>query len=278
MNMHTLMLENNECYRVGKMMTPKGIFMHSTGANNPNLNRYVGPDDGILGRSKYNNHWNIRFPDGRSICPHGFIGKLPDGTVATYQTLPWNMVGWHSGKGENGSANYMGYIGIEICEDALNDVDYAEAAFAEFIEVAAYLCHTYNISPENVISHKEGHAKGIASNHGDPENWFAALSKITGKLITMDDIRDNIKRKIDEKYGSKIKQKFTYIFAGSFDNKYIADDFLKTVRKTVPTAYVRSVNNKYVVQIGAFASEENAERYIATMPLNIREHIHTVRM
>ena len=32
-------------------------------------------------------------PGGIQICVHGFIGKLADGSIATYQTLPWDMVG-----------------------------------------------------------------------------------------------------------------------------------------------------------------------------------------
>ena len=31
----------NPCYIKAEPMTPKGIVVHSTGANNPNLKRYV---------------------------------------------------------------------------------------------------------------------------------------------------------------------------------------------------------------------------------------------
>ncbi len=91
MNLHKLFLTNNECYKVGRTITPKGIMVHSTGANNPNIKRYVGPDDGLLGVNQYGNHWNVERPGGRQVCVHAFIGKLKDGTIATYQTLPWNM-------------------------------------------------------------------------------------------------------------------------------------------------------------------------------------------
>ena len=95
MNLHKLYLTKNDCYRAGVYMKPKGIMVHSTGCNNPNLRRYVGPDDGLLGPG--GNHWNQPQPDGRKVCVHAFIGKLADGTIATYQTLPWNMRGWHAG-------------------------------------------------------------------------------------------------------------------------------------------------------------------------------------
>ena len=50
-------------------------MVHSTGANNPNLNRYIGPDDGLLGKNQYNNHWNQDRPDGRQVCVHGLSGN-----------------------------------------------------------------------------------------------------------------------------------------------------------------------------------------------------------
>ena len=58
MNLHKLIFTNNACYKAGRRITPKGIMVHSTGANNPWLKRYVGPDDGLLGKNQYNNHWN----------------------------------------------------------------------------------------------------------------------------------------------------------------------------------------------------------------------------
>lgn len=78
MNLRKLILTNNACYKAGKTITPKGIMIHSTGANNPWLKRYVGPDDGLLGKNQYNNHWNQDKPGGRQVCVHAFIGKLAD--------------------------------------------------------------------------------------------------------------------------------------------------------------------------------------------------------
>jgi len=86
MKLTTLLLTQNNCYKSGKKHTVKGIMVHSTGANNPYLKRYVGPDDGLLGKNQYNNHWNQ--PMSRRVCVHAFIGKLADGSIATYQTLP----------------------------------------------------------------------------------------------------------------------------------------------------------------------------------------------
>lgn len=189
MNLHKLIFTKNACYISGEKMTPAGIMVHSTGANNPNLRRYVGPDDGLLGVNQYNNHWNTGNPDGQKVCVHGFIGKLKDGSIATYQTLPWDMVGWHSGSSNKGNANRMGYIGFEICEDGLTDPAYFNAVYKEAVELCAMLCKQYNIKPEKpaLICHSEGHALGIASNHGDVMHWFPKHGK------NMDTFRADVK-------------------------------------------------------------------------------------
>ena len=170
MNLHKLIFTNNACYKAGKTIMVKGIMVHSTGANNPWLKRYVGPDDGYLGVNQYNNHWNQAMD--RDVCVHGFIGKLKDGSIATYQTLPWNMRGWHAG----GSANNT-HIGFEICEDGLTDSSYFSAVYKEAVELCVYLCKQYNLTEKNIICHCEGYKQGVASNHGDVLHWFPKHGK-----------------------------------------------------------------------------------------------------
>lgn len=63
MNLHKLILIENACYKAGRKIAVKGIMVHSTGANNPTLRRYVGSDGGLLGKNQYNNHWNQYKPD-----------------------------------------------------------------------------------------------------------------------------------------------------------------------------------------------------------------------
>lgn len=189
---HQLFLTNNNCYKTGRKQKVKGIMWHSTGANNPKLSRYVGPDDGILGPNKYNNHWNQPKPDGRNVCVHAFIGKDKNGKVRTYQTLPWDHVGWHSGYGSKGSANTMGYIGFEICEDGLTDKKYFDEVYKEAIELSVFLCKKYNLTEKDIIDHAEGHRMGIASNHGDVRHWFSRFGK------SMDDVRRDVARRLKE--------------------------------------------------------------------------------
>ncbi len=185
MNLHTLILTNNACYKAGRKISVKGIMVHSTGANNPYLKRYVGPDDGLLGKNQYGDHWNTFHPDGREICCHAFIGKLADGTIATYQTLPWNHRGWHCG----GSGNDT-HIGFEICEDGLSDATYFKTVYQEAVELCTYLCKQYGLTEQNILCHSEGYQKGIASNHADVMHWFPKHGK------SMYTFREDVKAKL----------------------------------------------------------------------------------
>ncbi len=186
MNLKKLILTENACYKAGKTIVPKGIMVHSTGANNPYLKRYVGPDDGLLGKNQYNNHWNQDKPDGLKVCVHAFIGKLNDGTIASYQTLPWNHRGWHAG----GIANDT-HIGIEICEDDLNDPVYFNAVYQEGVELSVHLCRLFNLTEKDIISHYEGYQRGIASNHRDPIHWFSKHGQ------SMESLREAVKKALN---------------------------------------------------------------------------------
>ena len=219
--MRKLILTNNECYKVGRIITPKGLMCHSTGANNPWLKRYVGPDDGLLGKNQYSNHWNTLTPDGRQVCVHAFIGKLADGSIATYQTLPWNIRGWHCGNGPNGSGNDL-YISFEICEDGLTDASYFYAVYKEATELCAHLCKQYNLSEKDIICHAEGHRLGIASNHGDVLHWWPKFGK------SMDDFRSEIGTLLEN--NMSISKKYYRVQLGAFSVKSNADALLTKVK------------------------------------------------
>lgn len=188
MNLHKCILTQNDCYKRGRTIRPKGIMVHSTGANNPRLSRYVAPNDGLLGEPALR-HWN---QSGTTACPHAFIGKLADGSVAAYQVLPWTMRGWHCGKGARGSGNDT-HISFEICEDGLQDASYFGAVYREAVKLTAYLCREFHLDPLAdgvVICHAEGHKRGIASNHGDVLHWFPKFGK------SMDDFRADVAREM----------------------------------------------------------------------------------
>lgn len=222
MNLNRLYLTKNECYRAGQIITPKGIMVHSTGANNPHLKRYVGPDDGKLGANVYRNHWNQARPDGRQVCVHAFIGRLADGSIATYQTLPWNHRGWHAG----GDANNT-HIGFEICEDGLTDASYFSAVYKEAVELCVHLCKLYGLSEKDIICHSEGYKQGIASNHADVMHWFPKHGK------TMDTFRADVKKLLseEEKSAKPAKKKYYRVQIGAYTVKANAEAQLAKAKK-----------------------------------------------
>lgn len=180
--MRQKILTRNDCYKAGRHIRPAGVMVHSTGANNPNLSRYVGPN-------RNNNDWNR---PGVGACVHAFIGLEEDGTVNTVQTLPWDMRGWHAGASANNT-----HISFEICEDGLDDAEYFAAVYQEAVELTAYLCELYGLDPLKdgvVICHSEGYRRGIASNHADVMHWFPKFGK------NMDTFREDVNQKMEEKY------------------------------------------------------------------------------
>lgn len=184
-------LKKNPCYTAGRKITVKGLMLHSVGCPQPRASVFI-------------HSWNSASFD--RACVHGFIDGN-DGTV--YQTLPWNHRGWHCGSSINGSANNT-HIGVEMCEPACitytggasfkcSDLATARAVakrtYEAAVELFAMLCKQYGLDPLAdgvIISHKEGHARGIASNHGDPEHLWSQL----GMGYTMNTFRKAVKDKL----------------------------------------------------------------------------------
>ena len=181
-------LTKNPCYTAGRKITVKGLMLHSVGCPQPKASVFI-------------HSWNSASYD--RACVHGFIDGN-DGTV--YQTLPWNHRGWHCG----GSGNNT-HIGVEMCEPACikytsgsnftcSDKATAKAVakrtYEAAVELFAMLCRQYNLNPTAdgvIVSHREGHSRGIASNHGDPEHLWNGL----GMGYTMDGFRKAVKAKMD---------------------------------------------------------------------------------
>ena len=184
MRLYRALLTHNDCYLRGRTIRPRGVMVHSTGANNPWLRRYLAPDDGRLGAPSPR-HWN---QSGVGACIHAMIGKAADGTIAVYQTLPWNMRGWHCGRSGNDT-----HIAFEICEDGLTDEGYFQATYQAAVELTAYLCQLYHLDPQAdgvVLCHSEGYARGIASNHADVLHWWRKFG------VSMDNFRRDVAEKM----------------------------------------------------------------------------------
>ena len=191
-------LIKNPCYTAGRKIEVKGLMLHSVGCSQPSASVFI-------------KNWNS--PTFDRACVHGFIDGN-DGTV--YQTLPWEHRGWHAGSSINGSANNT-HIGVEMCEpscitytggatfkcsDTTTAKAVAERTYKSAVELFAMLCKKFSLDPLAdgvIISHREGHARGIASNHGDPEHLWLQLEM----GYTMDGFRKDVKAAmvVDEQEG-----------------------------------------------------------------------------
>ena len=196
------MMTNSTCYKQTRSMDIKGVLWHSTGANNPNLKRYVQPNDNdqnyqklinLIGKNASGNDWNhIELQAGLNA----WVGKLADGTITSIQTMPWNYRPWGCGSGPAGSCN-DGWIQFEICEDNLSDKNYFNAVYKEACELTAYLCQMYKLNPKGTVNfnhknvpiilcHQDSSRLGLGSNHADVLHWFGRFGK------SMDNVRNDV--------------------------------------------------------------------------------------
>lgn len=159
-------ITKNDCYRAGRTITPKGIMVHSTAT------------PGIMAADWYS-RWNR--PD-LEVAVHAFVDNKE-----VCQHLPWNHRAWHCGASGNNT-----HIAFEMCEPAdwKTNKTYFKNCYTNAVELTAYLCKIYSLSPSSVISHAEGYQKGIASNHADPTHWWKHFG------YTMDRFRADVKTKL----------------------------------------------------------------------------------
>ena len=256
-----------------------GVLLHSTGANNPELRRYVQPDDDApdaaewlakLGKNIYGNDYNHRSVQGGAT---GWLGRLADGSVSFVQTLPWQFRPWTCGKGKYGSCNgisqggkKLGWIQFEICEDNLKDENYFDAIYRESCEVTAYLCRAFSLDPDGFVTingidvpavtcHADAHKLGFASNHADVNHWFSRYGK------TMDVFRDHVSELLTADTLSPLYR----VQVGAFRNAVYAAMTVAKLKLLGYEAYTVSDGTYTRVQVGAFRKKSYAEHLKATL-------------
>lgn len=233
MKLKESILTKNPCYTAGRKITVKGLMLHSVGCSQPKASVFINS----WNRASYNN-----------ACVHAFI----DGNDATiYQTLPWNHRGWHCGSGSKGSGNNT-HIGVEMCEPACikytggssftcSDLATARAVakrtYEAAVELFAYLCKKYNLNPTAdgvIISHKEGHSRGIASNHGDPEHLWKGL----GMSYTMNTFRQAVKAAMADSGTSAETDGYTKIMGTAAATVAQMESYLKQANPSVAQSVI----------------------------------------
>ena len=213
MNITKKILTKNPCYKAGKTIKVKGLMLHSVGCPQPDAMAFI-------------KNWNT---ESSKVCVHGFI----DGnTGGVYQTLPWDHRGWHCGSTANGT-----HIGIEMCEpdcikytsgakftcsDTAKATAMVKRTYKSAVELFAHLCIEFALDPLAdgvILSHSEGYARGVGSNHADPEHLWKGL-----KLpYTMDGFRQDVK--------AAMTPTIYRVQVGAFYNEQNAKTLLEKLKK-----------------------------------------------
>lgn len=204
MNIIQKFITNNDCYKTNISRAdsryrtfqdkgPQGLMLHSVGCAQPSALVFA-------------NLWN---KPNYQVAVHAAIQA--DGTC--YQCLPWNYRGWHAGASANNT-----HIGVEMTEPAslkygnggkftCSDIPGAQVfvkqTYNQAVLLFAKLCRDWKLDPLKqgvIISHKEGHALGVASNHGDPEHLWKGLTL----PFTMDTFRAAVKAEIEHQLAGSV--------------------------------------------------------------------------
>jgi hypothetical protein len=108
------------------------------------------------------------------------------------------------------------------CSDKAKATAIVERTYKSAVELFAHLCTEFSLNPlaEGVIlSHSEGYAKGVTSNHADPEHLWKGL-----KLpYTMDGFRRDVKAAMNPTYYR--------VQVGAFTNEQNAKNLLTKLKQ-----------------------------------------------
>ena len=177
---------------------PQGLLIHSTGAAQSSAQSNVNTFNSVLVTDSAGKVQSVKAVYKGT---HAFVA--PNDIV---QCLPWNFMAHHCA----GFFNYT-HIGLDLVEPDKDEPDkekFVLDTYETMVELAAYLCGQYKLDPMGfteykvpgknktlsvpvILSHKEAHALGGASNHGDPDKMWKAI-KIGGVALTMDKFRADV--------------------------------------------------------------------------------------
>ncbi len=260
MNVQKQYLTNNDVYanNLGRIDSryavfqdegPKGAMLHGVGYTQPNAEPIIKAWD----------------KPGVEKAVHGFIEP-----ETIYQTLPWNFRGWHAG----GSANNT-YIGVEMTEpptikytgpsswvdmDPVATEAFVRKTYANAVELFAFLCKEHGWDPLAdgvIISHAEGHKRGVASNHGDPEHIWKKFG------LSMDLFRAAVAEKLRADREAEAAP-LLRVQAGAFRKLPYARELQEKLKAAgFDTYLVQAEDGLYKVQTGAYRKRPYAEEHLA---------------
>lgn len=176
MSVTNLYCTQNDCYRAGAKLEGVDYLIVHTPAVYPTIIRaQSGAGGGWYKR------WNKA---GVEKLVHGFIDD-----TGVYNFAPYDLACWQIGNSW-GNSHCIGY---ELCE--LDTAEEFTKVWNYAVQHYADLCRTYGLTTDRILGHCEAHDRGFASNHSDPEPYFARFGK------TMDDFRADVQKQLSGNIG-----------------------------------------------------------------------------
>lgn len=188
-------MTKNPCYTAKKIIKPVGMYLHSIGCPCEKAQNIINNENQANAGAAV-----------QAVIQHD--GKVLEG-LPVYPENKTAIRNWHCGSGSKGSGNDT-HFGVEMCEpatikytsgsswvelaDGSNTKAVVLANYKNAVEYFALRCKQFgfdSLKDGVVISHKEGHARGYASNHGDPEHIWSKFG------LTMDQFRKDVKAKME---------------------------------------------------------------------------------
>lgn len=247
----------NGAYTAGKQIRVKGAVLHSYGTPQPNPEVLV-------------KNWDKA---SASACVHEHVGKdLIVVTLPCLEEVGIATRGWHAG----GAANNT-HLGAEMTEpstikyvggsswielgDGSNTKAHVLATYKNAVQEFAAFCKFHNLDPLAsgvILSHREAHAKGIASNHGDVEHLWNKFG------LTMNQFRQDVKKAmagVDVNFGGTVEVTDTSTQAvnslsGTVTVKYTGDDGLNIRTAPAYTAEVKEIVHKGTFTVVGISEDE----------------------
>jgi hypothetical protein len=103
--------------------------------------------------------------------------------------------------------------------DAEAQEPYFRTVWKTCVELCVYLCSLFDLTEKDIISHNEGYAQGIASNHADVMHWFPKHGE------SMDTFRADVKAALIKQEETMAQETFNQLMtAWQAEN----DPFYKT--------------------------------------------------
>lgn len=188
-------MTKSPCYMAGKTIIVMGMYLHSIGCPCEKAQNIIDSENRSGAGAAV-----------QAVIQHD--GQVLQG-LPVYTENKTAIRNWHCGSGNKGSGNNT-HIGVEMCEPAtikyIGGANWVETAdgsntkavvlanYKNAVEYFALRCKQFNLDPLKdgvIISHAEGHARGYASNHADPEHLWKPFG------LSMDQFRKDVRAMMD---------------------------------------------------------------------------------